>query len=61
MANTKLLYELILEAFPELADDQNAFRAGVGSIMLQNDGAGDYIAKWEYLKPLPESLKSYLR
>ena len=61
MTTTKALYELILEAFPELADDQNAFRAGVGSIMLRNDGDGDYIAKWEYSQPLPEALKSYLR
>ena len=61
MTTTKALYELIFEAFPVLADDPNAFRAGVGSIMLQNDGDGDYIAKWEYSQPLPEALKSYLR
>lgn len=61
MAITKTLYDLIIEAFPALAEDRNAFRAGVGSIMLQNDGDGDYIAKWEYSEPLPEALKSYLR
>ena len=53
------LYELILEAFPEL-EGKIIFREG---IWLQNDsdGTGDYIAKWEYSKPLPKSLESYKR
>ena len=54
------LFELIIEAFPELADSKEI---GFGSIELRNDsdGTGDYIAKWEYSKPLPQSLKKFLR
>ena len=49
------LYDLIIETYPELGDSKEI---GFGSIVLQNDsdGAGDYIAKWEYAKPLPEGL-----
>lgn len=53
---TKSLYQKIVEKYPELD-------AGIefinGTIILQNDsdGAGDYIAKWEYSKPIPEGLK----
>ena len=50
------LYDTIIEAFPELADSV-AFRDG--TILLQNDGdeTGDYIAEWNYSKPLPKKLK----
>ena len=51
------LYEKIIEAFPELANSSEFFN---GSIRLQNDGDGDYIAKWEYEKPLPAALKQFL-
>lgn len=27
-----------------------------GGILLQNDGDGDYIAKWDSSKPIPEGL-----
>ena len=52
----KTLYEQIIEIYPELEDSQELIR---GSIRLQNDsdGAGDYIAKWDYSKPIPEGLK----
>jgi hypothetical protein len=49
------IYEEIIEVYPELSDsvlfDKN--------IILQNDsdGAGDYIAKWDYSKPIPEGMK----
>ncbi len=49
------IYEQILETYPELSDlvlfDKN--------IILQNDsdGLGDYIAKWDYSKPIPTGLK----
>jgi len=51
------LYEKIVEAYPELTDAD--FDPAVGSILLRNDadGAGDYIAKWEYSKPIPSGLK----
>jgi len=49
------LYEQIIAAYPELADSKEI---GTGSIILQNDsdGVGDYIAKWDYSKPIPEGL-----
>ena len=52
----KTLYEQIVEIYPELEDSQELIR---GSIRLQNDsdGAGDYIAKWDYSKPIPAGLK----
>lgn len=61
MAITKTLFEKVLEAFPELADNMAIFMDG--TIILQNDsdGTGDYIAKWGYKSPLPESLASYKR
>jgi len=38
------LYEKIISLYPELETHSFAF----GSIILQNDGDGDYIAKWEH-------------
>jgi len=49
------LYEKILSLYPELEDFDFAF----GAIKLQNDGQGDYIAKWEHptlAKPTDEEL-----
>ena len=49
------LWQKIMNAYPELTtDDFDRF----GSIRLQDDsdGAGAYIAKWEYDKPIPEGL-----
>lgn len=50
------LYEQIIAIYPEL---ENTDEFAKGSIRLQNDsdGTGDYIAKWEYSKPIPEGLK----
>lgn len=49
------LYEQIINAYPELT----AVEFSNGTIILQNDsdGAGDYIAEWNYSKPLPSNLK----
>lgn len=49
------LFNQIIAVYPELTDNDFAPR---GSIILQNDsdGVGDYIAKWEYSKPIPEGL-----
>lgn len=49
------LFDEIKTTYPELTDDD--FADGV--IILQNDsdGAGDYIAKWNFNKPLPEGMK----
>ena len=50
------LYEQVIAAYPELEGTDNFYN---GTIILQNDsdGAGDYIAKWDYLKPIPKGLK----
>ena len=50
------LYQEIIKALPELTEKD--FGSG-GTITLQNDsdGAGDYIAKWDYSKPIPAGLK----
>jgi hypothetical protein len=49
------LYEKIINIYPELAN----FDFASGVITLQNDGQGDYIAKWEHptlAKPTDEEL-----
>jgi len=50
------LYDDLIAAFPEL-EDSPAFSNG--TIILQNDAdeTGDYIAKWDYTKPLPKGFK----
>jgi hypothetical protein len=52
------LYDDLIAALPELADKPQEF-VSTGSILLQNDAdnAGDYIAKWNYSKPLPKGFK----
>ena len=50
------LFEQIIGVYSELTSedfDNN------GSILLQDDsdGTGDYIAKWEYSKPIPDGMK----
>ena len=51
------LFEEITTVYPELTDSD--FNPPRGSIMLQNDsdGKGDYIAKWDFSKPIPDGLK----
>jgi hypothetical protein len=49
------MYEKIIQIYPELAN----FDFASGVITLQNDGQGDYIAKWEHptlAKPTDEEL-----
>jgi hypothetical protein len=50
------LYEKLIAEYPEL---ENAVEFFNRSIILQNDsdGLGDYIAKWEYSKPIPKGFK----
>lgn len=48
------LYETIIAEYPEL-ENTRSFRDG--TIVLQNDGEGDYIALWNYEKPIPKGLK----
>lgn len=56
------LYSLVIAEFPELAitPEKDSFRNG--TVQLNDDGDGvQYIAKWDYSKPLPDYLTSYLR
>lgn len=51
-----MTYDEIVAIYPELTSrDFGTF----GSIQLQDDsdGKGTYIAKWEYSKPVPSSMK----
>jgi hypothetical protein len=50
------LYDTIIEAYPELEGTDDFIN---GTITLQNDsdGTGDYIAEWNYSKPIPDGLK----
>jgi hypothetical protein len=50
------MYDLIIEAYPELAEDKDVF---IKQIHLRDDsdGLGAYIEKWEYSKPLPKGFK----
>ena len=48
-------WETIIAAYPELTD--NDFGKD-GTIELHDDGDGiDYIARWQYSKPIPSGLK----
>jgi hypothetical protein len=49
-------YTQITAAYPELKDKD--FDPKEGSIHLRDDGDGvQYIAKWDYSKPIPDGLK----
>ena len=49
------LFTEIITTYPELSDEH--FNVKTGIILLQDDGDGvQYIAKWEYSKPIPEGL-----
>ena len=50
------LFTQITAVYPELTDAD--FMPNTGLILLRDDGDGiQYIAKWEYLKPIPNGLK----
>ena len=50
------LHNKIVEAYPEITDAD--FLPPLGAITLFDDGDGiQYIAKWEYSKPLPDGMK----
>ena len=50
------LYETITTTYSELIGTPSFMN---GTITLQNDsdGLGDYIAEWNYTKPIPDGLK----
>lgn len=51
------LQEQILETYPELQDNADLFLNRTILIQNDSDGEGDYIAAWNYIKPLPSILK----
>lgn len=51
------MYEKIITLYPELSEKD--FNYNIGTILLQDDGKGAYIAKWEHPtlpKPTDEEL-----
>jgi hypothetical protein len=55
------LYDQIIAVYPELAitPEQDLFLDG--TITLMNTGDGDFIAEWNYSKPLTDELKAYCK
>jgi len=53
----KSLTEQIIEAYPELAEDFDAFHPDRIYLRNDSDNAGDYIEAWNYPKPLPDGMK----
>lgn len=51
------LFEKIIAAYPELAENHEAFFNGTIQLQNDSDGAGDYVLAWNYEKPLPDGLK----
>jgi hypothetical protein len=50
------LFTEISKIYPDLTDED--FDSQVGKILLRDDGDGiQYIAKWDYSKPIPAGLK----
>ena len=55
MDKEQLMYEQIIAEYPELTLQQFAD----GTILLQDDsdGLGQYLAEWNYSKPIPKGIK----
>lgn len=53
------LYEKILAAFPELANNAKVFADGVILLQDDSDGTGAYIREWNYEQPLTAELQQY--
>jgi len=51
------LFDEIITAYPELNTDQKPFFNGTIILRNDSDGLPDYVAVWNYEKPLPEGLK----
>jgi len=47
------LYEELVSVMPELTPDDFHPMRGTIVLMDDNDGQGPYIAKWDYIKPIP--------
>jgi|688.fasta_scaffold823450_2 hypothetical protein len=55
------LYNLIIAELPELDNSEEFNREGSISLRDDSDGTGEYIARWDYSKPIPASLTNYDR
>ena len=55
------LYDKIIAAYPELAENTKAFIDGTISLRNDADDFGDYIETWNYTTPLTKELQQYLR
>ena len=51
------IYEQIIAVYPELTEADFDPLDGLIKLRNDSDGFGDYIAKWEYSKPIPKGLK----
>ena len=52
------LYDEIIAVYPELTITPEKDEFAFGSIRLCDDGDGiQYIAKWNYSKPIPKGMK----
>ena len=49
------IWEKIIETYPEIKPTDDFWDFGI-YLRDDSDGAGTYIAKWEYSKPIPEGL-----
>ena len=50
------LYEKVIEAYPEINPTDDFQTLGI-YLQDDSDGAGAYILKWDYSKPIPAGLK----
>jgi hypothetical protein len=50
------LYEKIITAYPEL-ESSKTFTDGTIELRNDSDGTGDYVAVWNYSKPIPAGLE----
>ena len=57
MAQTKTIFETIVETYPELLENRDLFRNGTITLQDDSDGSGVFIREWNYSKPIPNGLK----
>ena len=51
------LYDEIVAVYPELLNNNDVFAFGTITLRNDADDLGDYIAEWNYSKPIPAGLK----
>lgn len=55
------LFDQVIAAYPELADNRDAFMDGTIILQDDSDGTGAYIREWNYSEPLTEELSAFKR